>query len=237
MTRDDLNLFRTLKVDCAALGLEPAGADSACFCTPKGAQIFAALGCDGVHFVLLPGDERVFCVDPSLGEPGSYVLPVGEDFRAFLSYVLWCRDANPLSQLAFLPEERFRALLAEEAGAETGDLLQQKERALAAAAAAFSLAPADPWQRVRALQAAFDPAGLLYSDAYYDTLGLPNPREEDAMLPQDPNILLSVVNTKLRDQYGSLEALCEDLKADAGELQKNLAKAGYTYDPARKQFR
>ena len=31
------------------------------------------------------------------------------------------------------------------------------------------------------------------------------------MLPQDPNILLSYINTKLRDQYPSLEALCEDL--------------------------
>ena len=57
------------------------------------------------------------------------------------------------------------------------------------------------------------------------------------MLPQDPVILLSYLNTKLRDQYPSLEALCEDLEADAGELQNNLAKAGYTYDPARKQFR
>ena len=31
------------------------------------------------------------------------------------------------------------------------------------------------------------------------------------MLPQDPNILLSYINTKLRDQYPSLDALCDDL--------------------------
>ena len=34
------------------------------------------------------------------------------------------------------------------------------------------------------------------------------------MLPNDPMILLSVVNTKLRDEYDSLEALCDDLELD-----------------------
>ena len=33
-------------------------------------------------------------------------------------------------------------------------------------------------------------------------------------LPKDPMLLLSVVNTKLRDQYTSLDALCEDMQAD-----------------------
>ena len=66
MTRDDLKIFQSLEVDHSAIGLEPAGAESACFCTPVGAEVFAGLGCDGVHFVLLPGDERVFCVEPSL---------------------------------------------------------------------------------------------------------------------------------------------------------------------------
>ncbi|MDE6238432.1 MAG: DUF4250 domain-containing protein, partial [Muribaculaceae bacterium] len=30
-------------------------------------------------------------------------------------------------------------------------------------------------------------------------------------LPQDPFILLSYVNTKLRDDYSSLDSMCEDL--------------------------
>ena len=38
------------------------------------------------------------------------------------------------------------------------------------------------------------------------------------MLPKDPMILLSVVNTKLRDEYDSLDALCEDLDLDRAEL-------------------
>lgn len=56
------------------------------------------------------------------------------------------------------------------------------------------------------------------------------------MLPQDPVILLSYLNTKLRDQYHSLEALCDDLQADAGEITEKLKGVGYDYDPQRNQF-
>ena len=38
------------------------------------------------------------------------------------------------------------------------------------------------------------------------------------MLPQDPVILLSYVNTKLRDCYPSLDALCDDLQANQQAL-------------------
>ncbi|OUQ81582.1 DUF4250 domain-containing protein [Flavonifractor sp. An100] len=56
------------------------------------------------------------------------------------------------------------------------------------------------------------------------------------MLPQDPVILLSYVNTKLRDCYSSLEDLCGDLRADQEQLVEKLAGIDYRYDPARNQF-
>ena len=56
------------------------------------------------------------------------------------------------------------------------------------------------------------------------------------MLPQDPNILLSVVNTKLRDQYSSLDALCDDLDADMAALKAALSGVGYVYDGAQNRF-
>ena len=55
------------------------------------------------------------------------------------------------------------------------------------------------------------------------------------MLPQDPNILLSYLNTKLRDQYPSLDALCDDLDVGKAELTEKLA-AGYRYDAAQNRF-
>lgn len=55
------------------------------------------------------------------------------------------------------------------------------------------------------------------------------------MLPQDPNILLSYVNTKLRDEYASLDELCSGLGVDPAELMKKLA--GCTYDAETNQFK
>lgn len=57
------------------------------------------------------------------------------------------------------------------------------------------------------------------------------------MLPKDPFILLSYVNQKLRDDYASLDALCEDLELDRSELEEKLAAAGFAYDGERNCFR
>ena len=43
------------------------------------------------------------------------------------------------------------------------------------------------------------------------------------MLPQDPIILLSYVNTKLRDEYSSLDELCAALDADEAVVREALA--------------
>lgn len=55
-------------------------------------------------------------------------------------------------------------------------------------------------------------------------------------LPNDPIILLSVVNTKLRDAYSSLDALCDDLDENKDELIKKISTAGYEYDSNSNQF-
>ena len=55
-------------------------------------------------------------------------------------------------------------------------------------------------------------------------------------LPNDPFILLSVINTKLRDFYPSLEELCKSLDADRAALEEKLAAAGYRYDPQKNAF-
>ena len=56
------------------------------------------------------------------------------------------------------------------------------------------------------------------------------------MIPQDPYILLSFVNTKLRDEYPSLAELCAALDADEAALRKTLAALNRAYDAARNQF-
>ena len=56
-------------------------------------------------------------------------------------------------------------------------------------------------------------------------------------MPQDPVILLSYLNTQLRDFYPSLEELCKSLDADREVIEQKLAAIGYRYDAARNQFR
>ena len=57
-----------------------------------------------------------------------------------------------------------------------------------------------------------------------------------AMLPADPIILLSYINTQLRDHYASLDALCADQDADKDAICAKLADVGYEYNASRNQF-
>ena len=56
------------------------------------------------------------------------------------------------------------------------------------------------------------------------------------MLPNDPMILLSYINTQLRDRYPSFFALCDDLQVDAESLKQKLAAIDYEYDEKLNQF-
>lgn len=55
-------------------------------------------------------------------------------------------------------------------------------------------------------------------------------------LPQDPFILFSYINTKLRDNYSSLDILCEDLNIDKDTLIKKLSSIGMIYNASLNKF-
>lgn len=55
-------------------------------------------------------------------------------------------------------------------------------------------------------------------------------------LPKDPMLLLSVVNTKLRDFYPSLESLCEETGIEKDTLIDKLKGIDYEYDSCANQF-
>lgn len=56
------------------------------------------------------------------------------------------------------------------------------------------------------------------------------------MIPADPIILLSFVNTRLRDGGESLEELCAAEGLDRSALEEKLAAAGYRYSPEQNRF-
>ena len=56
------------------------------------------------------------------------------------------------------------------------------------------------------------------------------------MIPKDPFILLSYVNTQLRDYYDSLEALCSLRGIKKQELIEKMDSIDYHYDEHTNQF-
>ncbi|MBQ8008299.1 MAG: DUF4250 domain-containing protein [Bacteroidaceae bacterium] len=55
-------------------------------------------------------------------------------------------------------------------------------------------------------------------------------------IPQDPMILCSYINMLLRDDYPSLDALCEDKEIDRQTLEDKLKAVGFEYDPKHNRF-
>ena len=56
------------------------------------------------------------------------------------------------------------------------------------------------------------------------------------MIPNEPAMLLSFVNLKLRDFYKSLDELCEDLDVEKEEIIAKLKTMDYAYDEDKNQF-
>ena len=55
-------------------------------------------------------------------------------------------------------------------------------------------------------------------------------------IPKDPYMLLSFINTKLRDDFDSLDNFCESYNVDKQEIQKKLNNIGYKYITNENQF-
>ena len=56
------------------------------------------------------------------------------------------------------------------------------------------------------------------------------------MAPKDPVMLLSFINTKLRDFYPSLEILCEEENLEIKEVLAKLGEIGYSYNKDKNRF-
>lgn len=56
------------------------------------------------------------------------------------------------------------------------------------------------------------------------------------MIPKDPIMLLSYVNTMLRDKYSSVKELCKACGVEEKEIREKLKTVDYEYDEATNQF-
>lgn len=55
-------------------------------------------------------------------------------------------------------------------------------------------------------------------------------------IPNDPVMLLSFVNTQLRDNYPSLEEFCSSYGVNKSELEEKFKKLDYMYDKDKNRF-
>lgn len=55
-------------------------------------------------------------------------------------------------------------------------------------------------------------------------------------LPNDPMMLFSFINLKLRDCYSSLDALCDDLQVNKEEIIRKLGAVGFEYNEENNCF-
>jgi len=60
---------------------------------------------------------------------------------------------------------------------------------------------------------------------------------DDMIKDIDPTMLLSIMNTKLRDQYASLDMLCDDLEITKEYILNKLKTIGYNYNDKTNQFK
>lgn len=56
-------------------------------------------------------------------------------------------------------------------------------------------------------------------------------------LPKDKVMLLSVINTALRDKYNSLDELCDSEGVNKEQIIKDLAEIDYKYKEEVNQFK
>ena len=55
-------------------------------------------------------------------------------------------------------------------------------------------------------------------------------------LPNDPMILLSYINTQLRDNFSSLDELCQSLDVEKSDIEAKLNTIDYSYNPSLNKF-
>lgn len=58
----------------------------------------------------------------------------------------------------------------------------------------------------------------------------------DQLFKMDPYMLLSILNMKLRDEFDSLDTLCDDFDIEKQEVNSKLKVIGYKYNENINQF-
>ncbi len=166
------DIWNEKKMSFFSLGLSYVGKKSAVpyFCTPKGAEIFASMGVDGIHYCTIPKfGETVFVVTPMpLGD--RYVFPAANSKNQFLQLTAALCGAQLIDQIPLFAKDRFESILRDHLTENSADRAEELEKLKKE----FDLTPleADPYELVMGLYNSFDYDKIEFTSEYYETLGL-----------------------------------------------------------------
>lgn len=164
--------YKNLKIDGKWIGLEP-GTETPYFCTPVGAEI---IGWDnGIHYCFIKGfGDMVFCVNPETC-CDYHVYPIARNFRDFLGLILATGNTNILQQIIWWDKKRFDDFVNSPNEQENKSRPEVKG-VLNTIRKEMDVVWIDaPFEYIKELQSSFPYDRILFTNEYYDTLGLERP--------------------------------------------------------------
>lgn len=164
--------FLKLDRNTSWIGLEKGNEDVNYFCTPVGAKIIGWEGVDGIHYCFIEGfKEMVFAVNP-MSCCDRYVYPLADTFEIFLRLILSTNSATTLEQIILWNKKEFEQFLA----SEDSRILPEQLEILNTLKSELNVTPhPQPYEYVKELQLTFDYNKIIFSEEYYDVLGLTKP--------------------------------------------------------------
>lgn len=160
--------YNELDINTELLNLEKHADDQEYYCYPLHRTAIGFEGC--ILYCFIEGyEEMVFAVNPeNYGEDGQ-VYPLARNFQDFLRLVVACGSANPAEQIAWMTEEQF-----EESVKSVWEYRgEERKAALDTIQKELGIIPMEaPYAYVKEVQKDFDDSKIVYSDDYYETLGI-----------------------------------------------------------------
>lgn len=167
--------YNELDIDAGLLSLEKQEEYVDYYCYPVNAK---PIGFEGsIMYCFVEGyEEMIFASNPeSYGDEGQ-VYPLARNFEDFLRLVVACGSANPVEQIVWMSRAQFENHLKEEQAART----ERQKGILEKIRTELGITPMeDPYAYVKEVQKDFDGSKIIYSDMYYETLGIDR---EDTLL-------------------------------------------------------
>lgn len=203
--------YKNKEFDLTAFGLDRCGGDDTYFCTPVGADIFAAPGVDGIHYCTIGGfGEMVFAISPSNGV-GEFVHPVAKSFDDFLALLLMCEGDAAIEQCWQWSQEQFDQFMGEQ------EVLPETKQAALHLMELTGLEPMElPYKYIHDLQKFFNDKSIPFSEEYYKTVPQEDQEEPKEFLCEQPATPWAVY---YEDNFWASEH--EDAPSEEISIEKN----------------